>query len=64
MYKELHIEYASPTDEISPLTLRYKLNDFPVVTRWTSRLTQALELNIPIDDPKRFYGFDDIATEN
>jgi hypothetical protein len=63
MYRELHIEYASPTDEISPLTLRYKLNDFPVVTRWASRLTQALELNIPIDDPRRFYGFDDIATE-
>lgn len=63
MYKELHIEYVSPADSVSPLTLRYKLNDFPIVKRWADRLTTALDLDIPIDDPQRFYGFDDIETE-
>jgi hypothetical protein len=63
MYKELHIEYVSPKTEVIPLILRYKLNDFPIVKRWTERLATALELNIPIDDPARFYGFNDIETE-
>lgn len=63
MYKELHIEYVSPTDDVRPITLRYKLNDFPIVNRWTDRLATALDLNIPIDHPGRFYGFDDVGTE-
>jgi len=63
MYTELHIEYVSPTNEVAPLTLKYKLNDFSIVQRWANRLVEALELNIPIDDPKRFYGFDDLETE-
>ncbi len=63
MYTELHIEYVSPTNDVAPLTLRYKLNDFPIVQRWANRLAYALEQNIPIDDPKRFYGFDDLETE-
>ena len=63
MYKELHIEYSSPTNSVEPITLRYKLNDFPVVQRWANRLKEALDRNIPIDDPSRFYGFDDLETE-
>ena len=63
MYTELHIEYTSPTNDVGPLTLKYKLNNFPVVQRWANRLVEALERNITIDDPNRFYGFDDLETE-
>lgn len=63
MYSELHIEYSDPAGAVEPLTLKYKLNDLPVTKRWAKRLAEALERNLKIDDPGRFYGFEDIAIE-
>lgn len=62
MYKELHIEYSSPTNSCDPLTIQYNLISNPVTEKWLVKLEQSLG-NIPIDDPYRFYGFDDKETE-
>lgn len=63
MYTELHVEYVDVTDQIKPLTLKYKLNEFPIVQRWAGRLKEALDNNYQIDRPDRFYGFNDVAVE-
>lgn len=63
MYTELHLEYASHDPNISPLTIRYKLTNLPVTQRWADRLHTAISMNIPIDNPGRFYGFDPIEIE-
>ena len=62
MYKELHIEYSSPTNSCDPLILKYDLIENPVTYKWVDKLEKSLGV-IPIDDPERFYGFDDLDTE-
>lgn len=62
MYKELHIEYSSPTNSCDPITLQYNLIQNPVTEKWAEKLAKSIN-NVPIDDPYRFYGFDDIETE-
>jgi len=56
----LLIEYADPQGVLDPITLTYRLCDNPVVPRWVERVQAAQQY--PIDDPKRFYGFDDVDT--
>lgn len=63
MYTELHIEYSSTTQDVSPITIRYKLTDFPITQKWAERLNTALAKKIPIDHPERFYGFNSMADE-
>lgn len=62
MYKELHIEYSSPTNSCDPITLKFDLIDNSVTHKWINKLEQSIG-KIPIDDPERFYGFDDLETE-
>lgn len=62
MYKELHIEYSSPTNSCDPLKLRYTLLDNPISKKWVKKLEQVIDI-IPIDSPKRFEGFDDFEVE-
>lgn len=63
MYKELHIEYIDINSLVKPITVRYKLNNYPIVQKWASRLAEALDKQYPIDDPKRFVGFSDFYTD-
>jgi len=63
MYSELHVEYSDPTQKLHPIVLRYKLNKFSVTQKWANRLAYAIENNHKIDDPGRFYGFEDITIE-
>jgi len=57
----LLIEYADPAGVLDPITVPYRLCDNPVVPRWVERVQAAQQY--PIDDPRRFYGFDDVNTE-
>lgn len=56
MYKNLLIEYASPTNLDDALTLEFRLRDHSFIHRWIERVQTAQSL-YPIDDPTRFYGF-------
>lgn len=62
MFKELHIEYSSPTNLCDPITLQYNLIQNPVTEKWVEKLSQSIQ-TVPIDDPYRFYGFYDVTIE-
>lgn len=62
MYKELHIEYADPQQLLDPVTLRFKLTEYDITQRWANKVQYSLD-HYAIDDPYRFYGFDDFQTE-
>lgn len=62
MYKYLCIEYADPLDLTDSILIRYRLRNNSVVPKWVSKVTTA-QLQYPIDDPARFYGFDDKETQ-
>lgn len=57
---QIKIEFANDTDSVE---LTWKLRDIPVAYRWLERLETAQQLGYEIDDPKRFYGFNDSNTE-
>lgn len=42
--------------------LTFQVHDTSIAQRWADALSEGLE-KYPLDDPKRFYGFDDIETE-
>ena len=63
MYKQIHIEYNSPTKDLEPITLKYNLLDTPPALRWVDKVEECLSKNYVIDEPTRFYGFDDYNTE-
>lgn len=54
--KYLHIEYANPANLSDSITLDYQLLENPMVERWVNKVLEA-QLQYPIDDPGRFYGF-------
>lgn len=62
MYRELHIEYADPSNNVNPICLKYKLTPYDITQRWANKVAYCLN-NLAIDDPYRFYGFDDLETE-
>lgn len=62
MYKELHIEYSDCSQQLHPITLRYKIRDTAIAQRWAAKVYTCIE-NYHIDEPTRFYGFDDYETE-
>jgi hypothetical protein len=61
-YSELLIEYSDPNNVLDPITLRFKLNKFPIVEKWISKVIESKEL-YSIDDPDRFYGFNKFEQE-
>lgn len=62
MYTELHIEYSDPKNILEPITLQYKIRNTAIAQKWASKVAVCTGL-YNIDDPKRFYGFDDYETE-
>lgn len=63
MYKRLSIEYSDCDGIKNPITLNYQIHTTNVAQKWANKLNEAIQNNYPIDDPKRFYGFNDIETE-
>jgi hypothetical protein len=59
MFKNLYIAYSNPTDPLDTFTLEYKLRDNSVVPKWCEQVELA-QAKYSIDDPQRFYGFDNI----
>ena len=45
-----------------PVTLRYKIRDTAIAQRWAEKVDACIKRH-QIDDPGRFYGFDDYETE-
>ena len=62
MYKYLCIEYADPDNLIDSIPIRFRLRDNSVVPKWTDKLIKA-QRHYTIDDPSRFYGFEDKQTQ-
>ena len=62
MYKYLCIEYADPDNLIDSIPIRFRLRDNSVVPKWTDKLIKA-QRQYTIDDPGRFYGFEDKQTQ-
>lgn len=56
----INIEFTNHRDTVE---LTWKLRDIPVAYRWLERLATAQHLGYQIDDPRRFYGFNDRSTE-
>ena len=61
-YSELLIVYSDPNNVLDPITLRFKLNKFPIVEKWISKVIESKQL-YNIDDPDRFYGFNKFEQE-
>ena len=63
LYKYVDIEYANPVDFTDTVTLRFNLRPELISQKWASKVLEAQEKNYPIDDPARFYGFNDKQQE-
>lgn len=62
MYKEIHIEYTNPYTNIEPLVLKYKIRTTNIAQKWANKVATCIE-KYNIDQPDRFYGFDDFNIE-
>ena len=62
MYTEMHIEYIDPEQQLLPITVRYKIRNTGIAQRWANKVVTCID-NYPIDDPARFYGFDEYEVE-
>lgn len=62
MYKEIHIEYSDPNGLLQPVTLKYKIRNTNIAQKWASKVATCIE-NYKIDQPDRFYGFNDYTVE-
>ena len=62
MYTEMHIEYIDPNQQLEPITVKYKIRNTGIAQRWANKVATCID-NHTIDDPNRFYGFDDYETE-
>lgn len=54
--KITYADYNNLNDEVS---LYFKLQNNSVVPKWVRKVQTAWSLGYPIDDPQRFYGFED-----
>lgn len=62
MHDEIHIEYSDTSGVLNPLTLKYKINDTNIAKKWANKVHHCIH-HFEIDEPTRFYGFDDYQTE-
>lgn len=62
MYKELHIEYSDYARILSPVILKYNIRTTGIAQKWAEKVTECVE-KYKIDQPNRFYGFNDLQTE-
>ena len=62
MFKHLAIEYADPNNLSDVVVIKFKLRSDKVVGKWIAKVLEA-QAFYSIDDPYRFYGFNDFKTE-
>jgi hypothetical protein len=62
MFKHLVIEYANPSNLSDIVVLKFKLHSDKVVDKWIAKVLEA-QASYSIDDPGRFYSFNDIEIE-
>ena len=62
MFKNLYITYSDPNNPLDTFTLKYRLRDNSIVSKWCQRVEQA-QSKYSIDDPGRFYGFGSIQEQ-
>jgi hypothetical protein len=62
MYNYICIEYADPNNLSDSFPIQFRLRENSVVPKWASKLIDA-QKQYTIDDPYRFYGFDDKQTQ-
>lgn len=58
----LLITYADPRNHADAITVPFRLLDHSVTYRWIQKVLQA-QIQYPIDDPSRFYGFGTVAEQ-
>lgn len=63
MLSKLTIHYCDPenTDDVIPL--HFKIRHTNIAQKWAMKIKQCLDEGYPIDNTKRFYGFNDYNTE-
>lgn len=61
-HTHLVVDYANPQNLNDVISVEYRLRDYPIVSRWVQHVIAATK-RFPIDDPERFYGFNDIEVE-
>lgn len=58
--KLLHVEFGKDSDR---LILSFRLRDTDLARRWVRKVRAAQRLRYPIDEPERFYGFNNVQKE-
>lgn len=61
-YNYLNIEYSSVSLDFF-YTFKFKLRNNSFTPKWIKKVIQAQQLNYPIDEPGRFYGFNSYEVE-
>jgi hypothetical protein len=56
MSNQFKITLANPNDFSDTYELLFDLDDTPIVEKWKQKINLVNKLNIPIDNPTRFYG--------
>lgn len=56
------MEYANPNNLTDSVSIQFRLRDHTVVSKWTNKIIEA-QKHYTIDDPERFYGFEDYQTQ-
>lgn len=58
-YSVLTVTYANPANLSDIVDVEYAIHDTKIAQKWASCLHAALQNKYPIDDPTRFYNFND-----
>lgn len=58
-----YITLCNPIEQSKQITLKFELYPTEIASKWRSKVLEAQANNYQIDDPERFYGFDNIETE-
>lgn len=60
---KIKITFCNPKDHSDTVFYEWRLRNIPVAYRWLERLSTAHHLGYPIDEDKRFYGFNNREQE-
>lgn len=61
--QKLHITYANPNNHSDKIIVSYKIRKTDIAKKWLQRVLLAQQLNYPVDNPDRFYGFGSIEQQ-
>jgi hypothetical protein len=63
MISKLSIFYCDPDNYNDTIPLHFKIRSTNIAQKWATKLKECIDKNYPIDDCRRFYGFNDYDTE-